>query len=138
MLGALAFTGELQVIVTYDKSFTDRDINEVRRGGRKVRKHKGIRGFSAKLSAQEVYDLLDDPRIQSISPDRVVVGQMDIAVETSSRATSTRIVKILLFVVSFIANPLSCFWRPRRRFFCRSGGYSLIPAIGSRLFVEWW
>lgn len=81
---------EARVIVTYDDSFGDADLDAVRaRGGSVHKRLNGIRGIAGTPSRHDVEELSDDPRVLSISPDRRVAGDLDVAVPATGAGRIT-------------------------------------------------
>jgi hypothetical protein len=81
--GRIESGGTHRVIVSHDASFGSSDLDALRNRGERLRRnHPGIGGFSADLSSEAIEDLASDPRVLSISPDRKVVGNLDVTVPT--------------------------------------------------------
>ncbi|MCH7780702.1 MAG: S8 family serine peptidase, partial [Acidobacteria bacterium] len=74
---------DIRVIVTLVDGLAARDIEDLTFGrGRDVRR-SGKTGINGRLRQFEILDLAADGRVLSISPDRLVMGSMDVAVSAS-------------------------------------------------------
>jgi serine protease AprX len=75
--------GRIRVIVRHNSAFDDSDLRGLRRGGGQIhRRLAGIGAFAASLTTDQLDALAFDSRVKSISPDRIVVGNMDTVLAT--------------------------------------------------------